>query len=173
MGGAKLVLVNPMMPSISVTLDFVQHQLSADRTVATRSRYADARSALEQYLEVICGPTLDVDEAILLDLERSFEPSGAMCRVASSRHLRSVLTGFLVPAHLGDRIGAARDRIRFASRVLDRAPHGEDMGNEMRLLSEFLVAERRAQTYVVFLSNRATEPWERAVAAMSRTWYYS
>ena len=171
MGTAKIDLVNPKTPSISVTLDFVEHQLSAGRTVATQSRYADARSAFEQYLETSCGPMLDADEAILLDLEREFEPGSAMCRVASGRHLRSVLSGFLVPAYLGDRIGTARDRIRFASRVLDRAPHGDDIRNDMRLLSEFLVAERRAQAYVVFLSNRATEPWERAVAAMSRTWY--
>jgi hypothetical protein len=158
------------MLSISVTLDFVQHRLSAGRTVATQSRYANARSALERYLETSCGPTLDADEAILLNLEREFETGSAICRVASSRHLWSALPGFLVPTYLGERIGVARDRIRFASRVLDQAPHGNDMRDGMRMFTEFLDAERRAQAYVVFLSNRATEPWERAVAA-TRTRY--
>src|SRR5215207_4543312 len=144
-----------MTASVSIVLDAVQRRLSDGRTTATQERYAKARAALEGYLEGACAPMLGPEETMLVALERGLEPGAAVCRVASSRYLRSVLAGFLVPTHLGDRIGAARDRIRFAARVLEWTPRSDDMVTDIKMLGEFLRAERCAEAYVVFLSSRA------------------
>ncbi|MDQ0575900.1 hypothetical protein [Agromyces albus] len=127
-----------------------------------------ARAALEGYLEGACESMLGSEEALFVALERDLEPGAAVCRVASSCYLRPILAGFLVPAHLGDRIGAARDRIRFADRVLDRAPRGDDIYTDMKMFGDYLRSKRRAEAYIVFLSSRASEPWERALAVTSR-----
>jgi hypothetical protein len=167
-GRAKITVVNPTTPSVSLVLDAAQRRLSDGCTTATQERYANARAALEGYLEGTCEPMLGAEEIVLVALERGLEPGAAVCRVASSGYLRSILAGFLVPTHLGDRIGAARDRIRFADRVLYRAPRGDDIYTDMKMFGDYLRAKRRAEAYIVFLSSRAPEPWERAVAVTSR-----
>lgn len=108
--------------------------LSAEgKQTATAARYARVLAQLRLYLETDGWMYLTPDRAVLLDLERSFNPEHAFARIFDAEDLLYTLHGFLDPQWLLPGLQDRRTQVSLTSRLVqwlcsralvDRSWHG-------------------------------------------------
>ncbi|WP_104101645.1 hypothetical protein [Arthrobacter sp. 08Y14] len=108
--------------------------LSAEgKQTATAARYARVLVQLRLYLETDGWIYLTPDRAVLLDLERSFNPENAFARIFDAEDLLYTLHGFLDPQWLLPGLQDRRTQVSLTSRLVqwlcsralvDRSWHG-------------------------------------------------